>query len=135
MKLYAPKRLLALGYVTVLISLSVRAADPEKPVPTTPETIKDLQINLTKALQERNWKTLKMAATGLKAANLPAKDLEIAILRSETDAAQKASQQEQCLVPWGLLARVKCGDDAALEQLRALAGSALPSDVPPNLQL
>ncbi|HYF52248.1 MAG TPA: hypothetical protein VEJ63_22765 [Planctomycetota bacterium] len=111
---------------------AVRSAEESKP-PTkaaekvAPRTLEEQIVALENALAEgivqRDWKMLELAASGLKAAGLTGKDLEISILRSERGASWSSSayMQQARLECWGLIARVLAGDTGARKLLDGYA--------------
>jgi hypothetical protein len=83
------------------------------------EQVAAFESALAEGLHERDWKMVELAASGLKAANLTGKDLELSMLRAErnaawTNAGYMTQYRSEC---WGLGARALAGDTEARELL------------------
>ncbi|HLX60247.1 MAG TPA: hypothetical protein VKX17_03085 [Planctomycetota bacterium] len=110
----------------------------EAPLPkTAEEQLKYLEGALSESFRTRDFAMLEMAVKGFAAAKLPEKDLEISILRAERDAAFGNIQSYGMMTPaaaietWGLMARAKLGNAAALATLHKLVDE--PLDTPAAL--
>ena len=93
---------------------------------------------LSDSLRTMDWKMAVMTADGFKAAGLTGKDLEIAILRAERDAALQntfGATLPQQIAVLGQAIRVKVGDAAAHETLKHWAFAELPVVAPPDYKL
>ena len=109
---------------------NVRAQDAKAPQLSSLEQQIDYVVGaLSESLRSMDYKMICMAADGFKAAGLTGKDLEIAVLRAERDAALSGGFMmggNNAQIPvLGQVARGKAGDAKAVETLRGWAFTEL----------